>query len=115
MDVATWTPERVEQLTRLWDEGLPAAEIGRRLGLTKNAVIGKVHRIALSPRVVTVLPERKPSPLDFSGPGCMWPHGHPGEDGFHFCCARPLPGKPYCADHAAVAYIRPKDQKAEAA
>ena len=51
MDVVTWTPERVEQLTQLFEEGLPTAEIGRRLGLTKNAVIGKLHRIALSPRV----------------------------------------------------------------
>ena len=41
MDVVTWTPERVEQLTQLFEEGLPTAEIGRRLGLTKNAVIGK--------------------------------------------------------------------------
>src|SRR5208283_3624058 len=51
MDLITWTPERVEQLTQLFEEGLPTAEIGRRLGLTKNAVIGKLHRIALSPRI----------------------------------------------------------------
>src|SRR5215831_16760462 len=50
MDVVTWTPERVERLTQLFEEGLPTAEIGRRLGLTKNAVIGKLHRIALAPR-----------------------------------------------------------------
>ena len=30
---------------------------------------------------------------------------------FHFCGARPLPGKPYCADHAATAYVRPKQEK----
>jgi GcrA cell cycle regulator len=115
MDV-TWTPERVDLLTQLWDQGLPSAEIGRRLGLTKNAVIGKVHRIALSPRVVTVLPEPKRNPFEFiNGPCCVWPYGHPGEDDFHFCGARPMAGKPYCADHSAVAYIRPKEQKAEAA
>jgi len=50
MDLITWTPERVERLTQLFEEGLPTAEIGRRLGLTKNAVIGKLHRIALAPR-----------------------------------------------------------------
>jgi len=49
MDIITWTPERVERLTQLFEEGLPTAEIGRRLGLTKNAVIGKLHRIARSP------------------------------------------------------------------
>jgi hypothetical protein len=53
MDVVTWTPDRVERLTQLFEEGLPTAEIGRRLGLTKNAVIGKLHRIALAPRVTT--------------------------------------------------------------
>jgi GcrA cell cycle regulator len=114
MDV-TWTPERVDLLTQLWDLGLPAAEIGRRLGLTKNAVIGKVHRIALSPRVVTVLPEPKRNPFDFNGPSCLWPFGHPGEDDFHFCGARPLAGRPYCANHAAVAYIQPRDDKSKAA
>jgi GcrA cell cycle regulator len=111
----TWTQERIELLTQLWDEGIPSAEIGRRMGLTKNAVIGKVHRIALSPRVVTA----KPAPrnvFEFNGPSCLWPIGHPGDPDFHFCCARPLPSKPYCADHAARAYLRPKEQqKSEAA
>jgi GcrA cell cycle regulator len=115
MDLATWTPERVAELTRLWDEGLPAAEIGRRLGLTKNAVIGKVHRIALSPRVITERPEPRRNLFDFSGPACMWPFGHPNDDNFHFCGARPLPGKPYCADHATMAYVQPKDVKPQAA
>jgi GcrA cell cycle regulator len=114
MDV-TWTPERVELLTQLWDQGLPSAEIGRRMGLTKNAVIGKVHRIALSPRVVTVLPEPKRNPFDMNGPSCLWPFGHPNDDDFHFCGARPLAGRPYCANHAAVAYIQPKDEKSRAA
>ena len=39
--VETWTPERIEALTRLWEEGITTAEIGRRIGVTKNAVIGK--------------------------------------------------------------------------
>lgn len=112
----TWTMERVQQLTQLWDEGLPSAEIGRRLGLTKNAVIGKVHRIALSPRVIPPAPEApRPNVFEFSGPGCLWPYGHPGDANFHFCGSRPLDGKPYCAEHAAVAYIRPKDEKPDAA
>jgi GcrA cell cycle regulator len=115
MDDVTWTPERVELLSQLWDEGLPAAEIGRRMGLTKNAVIGKVHRIALSPRVVTVLPEPKKHAFDFAGPRCLWPQGHPDDADFHFCGAEPLPGKPYCAAHAAVAYIRPKELQPDAA
>ncbi|HXO02419.1 MAG TPA: GcrA family cell cycle regulator, partial [Stellaceae bacterium] len=42
MDLGTWTPDRIDQLTLLWDEGVTTAEIGRRIGVTKNAVIGKV-------------------------------------------------------------------------
>jgi hypothetical protein len=44
--------------------------------------------------------------FEFSEPGCLWPHGHPDDSEFHFCGARPLAGKPYCADHAAIAYVR---------
>jgi GcrA cell cycle regulator len=105
----TWSSERVEQLTQLWEEGLPAAEIGRRMGLTKNAVIGKVHRIALTPRIVTELPRQQCAFEFAAGSSCLWPFGHPGQNGFRFCGAEPLPGKPYCAEHAARAYIRPKD------
>ncbi len=45
-----WTEETVACLRGLWSEGLPTAEIGRRLGITKNAVIGKAHRLVLPPR-----------------------------------------------------------------
>lgn len=48
----TWTPERLEQLTLLWDKGATAATIGRRIGVTKGAVIGKVHRLGLVPRKI---------------------------------------------------------------
>ena len=42
----TWTEERVEQLKALWTEGLSASQIARVLGgVTRNAVIGKVHRL----------------------------------------------------------------------
>jgi len=45
-----WTAERVKELTRLWATGLSASEIGRRLGITKNAVVGKVRRLNLAMR-----------------------------------------------------------------
>ena len=42
-----WTDERVEQLKKLWSEGLSASQIAKQLGgVTRNAVIGKVHRLA---------------------------------------------------------------------
>src|SRR3981081_184819 len=83
--VETWTPERIEALTRLWEEGVTTAEIGRRIGVTKKAGIGKVHRIGLTPRVITQKPAPRRNVFDFTGPACMWPIGHPGEDDFHFC------------------------------
>lgn len=50
--VPSWTDERVELLRRLWEEGLSASQIAAQLtGVTRNAVIGKVHRLGLSGRV----------------------------------------------------------------
>ena len=86
-------------------------EIGRRIGVTKNAVIGKVHRIGLTPRVITQKPPPRRNVFDFTGPACMWPIGHPGEDDFHFCGEHPMAGKPYCRHHVEVAYIKPKENQ----
>jgi len=49
-----WNDENVVKLRELWDQGLPTAQIGKLLGFTKNAVVGKAHRIGL---------ERRPSPI----------------------------------------------------
>lgn len=50
----SWTDERVELLKKLWTEGLSASQIAGRLGgVTRNAVIGKVHRLGLSGRTTT--------------------------------------------------------------
>lgn len=45
-----WTEEMVEELKRLWDEGVTTGEIGRRLNISKNSIVGKVHRLGLSGR-----------------------------------------------------------------
>ena len=49
-----WNDKNVAHLRELWDQGLPTAQIGKLLGFTKNAVVGKAHRIGL---------ERRPSPI----------------------------------------------------
>jgi GcrA cell cycle regulator len=49
-----WNDESVGRLKELWDQGLPTAQIGKLLDFTKNAVVGKAHRIGL---------ERRPSPI----------------------------------------------------
>ncbi|MGB0843778.1 MAG: GcrA family cell cycle regulator, partial [Alphaproteobacteria bacterium] len=46
----SWTEERISALRQLWSDGLSAAEIGRRLDVSKNAVIGKAHRLGLPSR-----------------------------------------------------------------
>ncbi len=47
----SWTDERVETLKRMWSEGQSASQIAKELGgVTRNAVIGKVHRLGLSNR-----------------------------------------------------------------
>ncbi|HEX2656184.1 MAG TPA: GcrA family cell cycle regulator [Xanthobacteraceae bacterium] len=49
-----WTDERVELLKKLWSDGLSASQIAAELGgITRNAVIGKVHRLGLSGRAKT--------------------------------------------------------------
>jgi len=243
-----WTDEIISRLQTLWQEGLSTAEIGRQLSITKNAVVGKAHRLGLPPRpspiraaaksrkdaapetgvdttsapsaesvapkaaepvtipasektppkaaekpveavqekaseVVGVkaapaaLVEDAPAPVmadrptavtptssaagsasaspaatienepataaksspprksaeaktmapdlmlrpllrpltaDTSprrGPACCWPNGDPGTPGFHFCGAKPVPGKPYCAEHCAIAYVKLRDRR----
>ncbi|HEV7344357.1 MAG TPA: GcrA family cell cycle regulator [Devosia sp.] len=84
---AGWTDERVETLKKLWMEGLSASQIAGELGegVTRNAVIGKVHRLKLSARAkpTNSTPRARPaarpaprraaspsaSPASFSGMG----------------------------------------------
>jgi GcrA cell cycle regulator len=153
-----WTEETIETLRALWKEGHSTAEIGRRLGVTKNAVVGKAHRLKLSSRPSPIRRDRlpgelrrrsasrprpsmagerptsreqgpsapKPLPVLRSIPTiptpsygrvcpCCWPIGEPGTKTFHFCDVDTLPGKPYCAEHAQIAYVRVKDRRETAA
>ena len=192
-----WTDESISRLRDLWQEGHSTAEIGRRMQITKNAVVGKAHRLTLPPRpspirktldgashaprsVLPVLrvtssaatePTRAtPSPAATAGsvsnvrllrpvvpamnrlpdivemlraPGpqpvrheprqqepeapatvrtvtpsrtrrgmtCCWPLGEPGTKSFSFCGGEPIAGKPYCSDHAALAYVKIRDRR----
>lgn len=160
-----WNDEIIVQLRALWDEGLSTAEIGRRLGITKNAVVGKAHRLALPARPSPIrrdasaggAPRRAPAPRRISGPtlpplevvapvmarpvevetprqpapvlravpsapraagrlsACCWPIGEPGTPEFHFCGDGAVAGKPYCAEHVAIAYVKVRDRREDAA
>lgn len=133
----SWTDERVALLKKLWGEGKTAAEIASALGgITRNAVIGKAHRLKLSNRLSPIQPatkktiktaantstppEKKPVkapvaavhvpvgkrlPLsELTSRQCRWPEGDPREENFGFCGHGIMPGLPYCAEHAKMAY-----------
>lgn len=56
-----WTEERVSLLRKLWAEGLSASQIAKQLGgVTRNAVIGKVHRLGLAGRATPSRPAKRP-------------------------------------------------------
>jgi GcrA cell cycle regulator len=199
-----WNEETIRHLRDLWAEGHSTAEIGRRLGVSKNAIVGKAHRLDLDarpspirreaasakpvgdratvyPRVAgptlpplasavvhpviaarpmapapvaptlvvpppaaqisNVQPLRGPpvavadsvtapvrppiqpmrpmiaTPVQTrrSAPACCWPIGEPGTKSFRFCDDISLPGKPYCDEHAKLAYVRLRDRKDDAA
>ncbi len=125
-----WTPDRVKTLMALWAEGIPTLDIGRRLGVTKNSVVGKVHRLGLpkrqspinstsrAPRVAK-LPSslRAPSMVvpptadmvkmeELTSGMCSWPEGEPDSEDLRFCGQPSVEGKPYCAGHCARAYVK---------
>lgn len=124
-----WSDERVERLKSLWLEGKSASQIAEILGgVTRNAVIGKAHRLGLDSRPSPIRrsatprpeapPRRRAEPqragatvLDLTERMCRWPHGHPGDASFHFCGKKTEPGMPYCAEHAAVAYQTPSSRR----
>jgi GcrA cell cycle regulator len=147
-----WTDDIIAKLRILWAEGLSTAEIGRRLNISKNAVVGKAHRLNLPPRPSPIrrseagdATPRAPQPKRTQGPTlppltaalappmpplralmptqkttpratpCCWPIGEPGKPSFHFCNAAAAPNKPYCESHAAIAYVRVRDRREDAA
>ena len=69
-----WNTETIERLRGLWAEGYSTAEIGRRMGISKNAVVGKAHRLNLPSRPSPIRREpggrasRPPQPRRVTGP-----------------------------------------------
>ncbi len=165
-----WNEETIARLQTLWAEGLSTAEIGRRMGISKNAVVGKAHRLNLQARPSPIRREAAGSaprpaparrvtgptlpPLEAAAPvaapaapappvvsakpaapaprpapvavrpapyrptrlsTCCWPIGEPGTKSFRFCDADSTTGKPYCSEHAALAYVKVRDRRDEAA
>ncbi len=159
-----WTDDVISRLKALWAEGHSTAEIGRRMGVSKNAVVGKAHRLSLEARPSPIRrsapgePPKRPAARRVTGPtlptmaaptpepqhrplpppvlaapapapalravgrsgggrlvACCWPIGEPGTRTFRFCDGESLPGKPYCGTHAALAYVKIRDRREDAA
>lgn len=102
-----WTADKVAELTRLWEAGVTTAEMGRLLGTSKNAAIGKVHRIGLKSRIEAV----KPSParyhmMDLRPNTCRYPLWDDiGPISFQFCSKPAKPESPYCPRHHAACHV----------
>lgn len=164
-----WSSEKTTRLRQLWSAGVTSAEIARRLDVSKNAIVGKAHRLNLAgrpspikrrgadapglpvrphaPRLTDVLelasaaspqlliatgarstpqarsatrprldtlPTRLPTVRHTAAAtgnkSCCWPIGEPGTRSFRFCDNPALVSKPYCRQHAAIAY-QPKQQR----
>ena len=110
-----WTAERVVLLKELWGEGLSARQIADILTqVTRNAVIGKAHRLGLSTRATPSKPV-----ISMLNPvidrACQWPIGDPGEAEFYFCGQASIQNRPYCNDHCLMAYRQAGDNNAKPA
>lgn len=57
-----WTDQMVEDLKKMWKEGLTTGEIGKRLNVSKNSIVGKVHRLGLSGRPSPIKKKEEATP-----------------------------------------------------
>ena len=93
----SWTDERVATLKRLWAEGHSASQIANQLGgVTRNAVIGKVHRLGLSGRTTPSRPVKRP-------PRLARPKPRPGVQVNMPAAAAAAPVRPSIPEKPAVA------------
>lgn len=123
-----WTDERLEELKKLWAQGLSISQIGEALGVSRNAIAGKAHRMGLPKRPSPISKPKAEKPkaepvveeqdlplrlelrqLVWSRSKCCWPTGDPKKNGFKFCGDTVVPGKPYCLPHCKEAYTTSRD------
>ena len=98
-----WTPEQDTTLKQLRARGIAYSVIAELMGITKNAAIGRAHRIGLcEPSILKYVSKVSLIP-DLSG--CNYPHGHPGTDTFHYCNEELKQGSSYCETHHAICWV----------
>ena len=120
---SVWTDGRLEQLKSLWSKGLSITQIGQEIGVSRNAVVGKVHRMGLPKRQSPIMrAEKAPAPQpvnpvnamtfqEWDRSKCCWPSGDPKNNGFSFCGAAIVQGKPYCLAHCEEAYTTSRENR----
>jgi GcrA cell cycle regulator len=98
-----WTAARVVLLTGLWNAKKTASYIAEAIGLSRNQVIGKAHRLGLAERASPIM--RPLRVIDLKPKHCRFPHGHPGEPGFRFCGKPRAEESSYCPEHERATRI----------
>ncbi len=127
---SVWDEEKLNKLKKLWDEGLPITKIGIEIGVSRNAIAGKAHRLGLPKRNSPISKSGDPRknqettskntkqqlPLkimlrevEWSRNRCCWPIGDPKLPGFSFCGTSIIPGRPYCEEHSNLAYTNTRE------
>ena len=126
----TWDDVKLKKLEVLWKEGHPISKIGEMLGVSRNSVAGKAHRMGLAKRISPISVDKKQSttskmyneitdqimPLkiklrgvQWSRTKCCWPEGDPKLNDFKFCGQDIFPGRPYCDKHSLLAYTSTRE------
>lgn len=117
----TWRPETVDQLKQYWVTGTSVAEIANEMRISRNAIIGKAHRLKLGEHPYNnknpgIRAQRHKGPRETFDPNelvhmidlrtdeCRWPVGDPNCIDFGFCGATRTKHGAYCKQHREVAF-----------
>lgn len=125
-----WDSPKLKELEDLWKQGHPISKIGEMLGVSRNSIAGKAHRMGLPKRTSPILSSKKEKLSDqknnendnkniplkiklrgvqWSRTKCCWPEGDPKQNDFKFCGQDIFPGRPYCDKHSLLAYTNTRE------